>query len=146
MQDDIVVLGYGPVGRATVERLRAQGRPVRVAQRSLPMDLPDGVAFSPCDVLDPASLRTARSLVPLVAILVAMLASGSGLPARSTASCAPTGTTMPATSTSCPITWCTRPSGNGPSAPRARVTYEERSTCPACSAWLDAIALTPRRR
>jgi hypothetical protein len=28
----------------------------------------------------PASLRTARSLVPLVAILVAMLASGSGLP------------------------------------------------------------------
>ncbi|WP_226016941.1 NAD-dependent epimerase/dehydratase family protein [Novosphingobium sp. FKTRR1] len=70
MQDDIVVLGYGPVGRATVERLRAQGRPVRVAQRSRPVDLPDGLAFSPCDVLDPASLRTAIAGAAQVAVAI----------------------------------------------------------------------------
>jgi nucleoside-diphosphate-sugar epimerase len=59
MAEEIVVLGYGPVGRATVARLLAQARPVRVAQRSRPADLPAGVRLTHCDVLDPGSVQTA---------------------------------------------------------------------------------------
>lgn len=55
----IVVLGYGPVGKATVEQLALQGRQVTVAQRQPPRTLPPGVSFVRCDVLDAASLRTA---------------------------------------------------------------------------------------
>ncbi|QCK87004.1 NAD-dependent epimerase/dehydratase family protein [Phreatobacter aquaticus] len=51
MSEQIVVFGYGPVGKAAVERLHAQGRQVRVAQRSRPAELPDGVDFVACDVL-----------------------------------------------------------------------------------------------
>jgi len=57
MTDEILVIGYGPVGKATVARLN--GRTVRVAQRSTPKDLPAGVSFTPCDVLDAASVRQA---------------------------------------------------------------------------------------
>jgi nucleoside-diphosphate-sugar epimerase len=59
MDDEIVMFGYGPVGRATVARLVAQDRPVRVAQRSRPADLPAGVCFTPCDVLDAGSVHAA---------------------------------------------------------------------------------------
>jgi nucleoside-diphosphate-sugar epimerase len=59
MQEEVLVLGYGPVGRATVEALLARGGSVRVAQRSRPVDLPRGVAFTPCDVLDAASAKAA---------------------------------------------------------------------------------------
>lgn len=55
----VLVLGYGPVGRATTELLASQGRPVRVAQRSTPAGLPAGVDFTACDCLDPASVRRA---------------------------------------------------------------------------------------
>jgi nucleoside-diphosphate-sugar epimerase len=57
MEGDIVVIGYGPVGKATVALLK--GRAVRVAQRSAPKELPQGVTFSPCDMLDAASVREA---------------------------------------------------------------------------------------
>lgn len=59
MDDEIVMFGYGPVGRATVARLVAQDRPVRVAQRSRPADLPAGLRFTPCDVLDAGSVHAA---------------------------------------------------------------------------------------
>ena len=57
MDTEIVVFGYGPVGRATTERLVAQGRAVRVAQRSRPADLVAGATFQACDVLDAGAVR-----------------------------------------------------------------------------------------
>jgi len=59
MNGEIVVFGYGPVGRATTKRLVAQGRAVRVAQRSRPVDLPAGATFQTCDVLDAGAARWA---------------------------------------------------------------------------------------
>lgn len=59
MSDLTVVLGYGAVGRATVEALLARGDAVRVAQRSRPADFPAKVAFASCDVLDADSVRRA---------------------------------------------------------------------------------------
>lgn len=59
MQPDILVLGFGPVGRATTAQLLACGSHVRVAQRSRPADLPAGVTFTACDVLDAASVAAA---------------------------------------------------------------------------------------
>jgi len=59
MNGRIVVLGYGPVGKDTVERLVGQGCQVTVAQRQPPRSLPNGASFVRCDVLDAASLRTA---------------------------------------------------------------------------------------
>jgi nucleoside-diphosphate-sugar epimerase len=52
MAGEIVVLGYGAVGRAATELLASTGAAVRVAQRSQPRDLPHGVRFRACDVLD----------------------------------------------------------------------------------------------
>lgn len=59
MRQSILVLGYGAVGRAVTEVLAARGDEVRVAQRSQPADLPAGVAFTPCDILDPDAVRRA---------------------------------------------------------------------------------------
>jgi nucleoside-diphosphate-sugar epimerase len=59
MSGPIVVLGYGAVGRATVAALVTRGDAVCVAQRSRPADLPDGVTFRTCDVMDKASVRRA---------------------------------------------------------------------------------------
>ena len=70
MADEIVVLGYGPVGRATAAQLLAQGRRVRVAQRSRPGDLPAGVAFTACDVLDAASVRATFAGAAQVAVAI----------------------------------------------------------------------------
>ena len=54
---ETLVMGLGPVGRATVEALTARGDRVRVAQRSQPKDLPASVGFVPCDVLDEGAVR-----------------------------------------------------------------------------------------
>jgi nucleoside-diphosphate-sugar epimerase len=59
MNTEIVIFGYGPVGRATAERLVAQGLSVRVAQRSRPVDLLTGASFQTCNVLDAAAARRA---------------------------------------------------------------------------------------
>ncbi|MEZ5937330.1 MAG: NAD-dependent epimerase/dehydratase family protein [Hyphomonadaceae bacterium] len=48
----VTVFGYGPTGAASVRRLLDRGVRVRVAQRSRPGDLPPGVEFRRCDVLD----------------------------------------------------------------------------------------------
>lgn len=57
MSGDILVIGYGAVGKATVQAL--SGRAVRVAQRNRPKDLPADIPFVACDVLDATSLRNA---------------------------------------------------------------------------------------
>ena len=58
MSGTTVVFGFGACGQATVDALRARGGTVALAQRSLPPDLPNGVEFRPCDLLDaPAVLR-----------------------------------------------------------------------------------------
>lgn len=56
---ETLVMGLGPVGRAVMEALVARGDRVRVAQRSQPKELPDGVGFTPCDVLDGDAVRRA---------------------------------------------------------------------------------------
>jgi nucleoside-diphosphate-sugar epimerase len=56
---ETLVMGLGPVGRAVMEALVARGDRVRVAQRSQPKDLPAGVGFTPCDVLDGEAVRRA---------------------------------------------------------------------------------------
>lgn len=67
---DVLMMGYGPVGRETVARLQARGTPVRVAQRSRPADLPAGVGFTHCDILDAASVRAAVQGAAQVAVAV----------------------------------------------------------------------------
>jgi nucleoside-diphosphate-sugar epimerase len=52
MSKTVVVFGYGAVGQAAVALMVKAGRTVRVAQRSRPADLPVGVSFQACDVLD----------------------------------------------------------------------------------------------
>jgi nucleoside-diphosphate-sugar epimerase len=59
MTGEILVLGYGAVGKATVARLLAEGRVATVVQRSRPKDLPQAVEFISCDVLDLVSLQAA---------------------------------------------------------------------------------------
>ena len=59
MNGEIGVIGYGAVGAATVGRLAAAGRPVSVAQRQAPANLPSGVDFRRCDALDASSVRAA---------------------------------------------------------------------------------------
>lgn len=57
----VVIFGYGPTGRATAERLLAEGREVIVAQRHAPASLPKGATFVACDALDrDAVIATAR--------------------------------------------------------------------------------------
>lgn len=56
---ETLVMGLGPVGRAVMEALVARGDRVRVAQRSQPKELPPGVGFTPCDVLDGEAVRRA---------------------------------------------------------------------------------------
>ena len=57
MADEILIIGYGPVGKATSEALK--GRTIRIAQRHRPKDLPADTPFISCDVLDAASVREA---------------------------------------------------------------------------------------
>ena len=59
MSNQIVVFGYGPVGKAVTETLVRQGRAVRVAQRTQPTALPPGATFQRCDVLDAGAVRSA---------------------------------------------------------------------------------------
>jgi nucleoside-diphosphate-sugar epimerase len=56
MQGDILIIGYGPIGKAILTALA--GRPVRIAQRHRPPDLPKDIGFVACDVLDEQSVRS----------------------------------------------------------------------------------------
>jgi nucleoside-diphosphate-sugar epimerase len=59
MDGQIVIFGYGAVGHATAEALNRCYAPVRVAQRHRPADLPPGVTFATCDILDAQAVARA---------------------------------------------------------------------------------------
>jgi len=59
MDYSTVILGYGATGRATADVLAVRGKPVRIAQRHAPADMPAGASFFACDVLDPQSVTAA---------------------------------------------------------------------------------------
>ena len=77
MQEEVLVLGYGPVGHATVAALLAGGGNVRVAQRSRPADLPPGVGFTRCDVLDPASVAAALAGAAQIVVTIGLPYDGA---------------------------------------------------------------------
>jgi len=70
MSGAIGVVGYGPVGAETVERLLAAGRTVVVAQRQPPSALPPGAAFRSCDALDGDSVRAALAGLEQVVLAI----------------------------------------------------------------------------
>ena len=72
MNGRITIFGYGPTGKATAERLSAQGREITVAQRSKPKALPRGAAFAACDALDPASVLAAAQGSAEIVVAIGM--------------------------------------------------------------------------
>jgi nucleoside-diphosphate-sugar epimerase len=56
---EVVVFGYGAVGKATVDLLLGQGRACRVAQRQAPANFAEGAEFRVADMLDSAAVRRA---------------------------------------------------------------------------------------
>lgn len=76
MTNDILVLGYGAVGRAVVAQLLAEGRHVRIAQRSRPADLPMAVPFATCDVGDAASVAAAMAGAAQVVVAIGFAYDG----------------------------------------------------------------------
>jgi nucleoside-diphosphate-sugar epimerase len=76
MTNEILVLGFGAVGRALVSQLLAEGRHVRIAQRSRPADLPVAVPFTPCDILDPASVVAAMAGAAQVVVAIGFAYDG----------------------------------------------------------------------
>jgi len=56
-----LIFGFGVAGRAIAHRLHVAGRPVRIAQRSRPAQLPEGMEFFPCDVLNGAEVMAAAA-------------------------------------------------------------------------------------
>ena len=68
MSEIILVLGYGPVGKATVSALK--DRNMRVAQRHRPKDLPAHIPFVGCDVLDSASVHEAMRGVTQIVLAI----------------------------------------------------------------------------
>lgn len=72
MSEPIVVFGFGACGRATVEQLHARGTPVIVAQRSRPKNLPAGVGFRPCDVIDEQAVLRAVAGAEQIVVAIGM--------------------------------------------------------------------------
>lgn len=72
MVGQIVVLGYGPVGKACTRALLDSAYCVTVAQRHQPEDLPSGAAFRSCDVLDPASVSAAIAGADQVVVAIGL--------------------------------------------------------------------------
>jgi nucleoside-diphosphate-sugar epimerase len=77
MNDKVLVVGYGPVGAATVAILRARGQAVAVAQRQRPPGLPADVPFTSCDVTDAASLRAAAQGAAQIVLAIGLQYSGA---------------------------------------------------------------------
>jgi nucleoside-diphosphate-sugar epimerase len=70
MSEQIVIFGYGAVGKATAERLVAASRTVRVAQRRRPKDLVSGAEFVACDIADAQAVaRAVQGATQVVAAL-----------------------------------------------------------------------------
>ena len=77
MTNKILVIGYGPVGAATVALLKARGEDVRVAQRKRPYGLPADVPFIACDVTEPDSLRAAAKGATQIVLSIGLRYSGA---------------------------------------------------------------------
>ena len=77
MDRETLVLGYGAVGRAVVAQLLAEGRHVRIAQRSRPADLPHAVPFTPCDTLDAGSVAAAVAGAAQVVVAIGFAYDGA---------------------------------------------------------------------
>jgi nucleoside-diphosphate-sugar epimerase len=73
----ITIFGYGPTGEATAERLRARGTPIRVVQRQRPENLPAGVEFMACDVLDAGQVHAAMAGATQAVVTVGFEYKGS---------------------------------------------------------------------
>src|ERR1700690_4577150 len=76
MNDKTLIIGYGPVGAATVAQLRARGQQTIVAQRKRPAGLRQDVGFVSCDVTDRASLRAAAQGASQIVLAVGLPYSG----------------------------------------------------------------------
>lgn len=76
MPGQVVILGYGAVGKATAEALLAGGYQVRIAQRSQPADLLPGATFQAADVLDTVALRGAVAGAGHVVLAIGLPYSG----------------------------------------------------------------------
>ena len=76
MSDLVLVIGYGPVGAATVDMLSARGQNLRVAQRKRPADLPPQTEFVACDIADRASLRAAAEGAAQIVLAIGLAYSG----------------------------------------------------------------------
>ena len=76
MNADVVVLGYGPVGKATADVLLTRGHRVIIAQRSRPADLTPGLDFMACDVLDTASVAAVAALAPQLVVAIGFAYDG----------------------------------------------------------------------
>src|SRR5580692_2079579 len=77
MDGAIGVFGYGPVGADTVARLTAQGRSVRLGQRSRPAVLPESVEFLRCDALDADSVAAAVAGLSQVVLAIGLAYSAA---------------------------------------------------------------------
>ncbi|HEX5007297.1 MAG TPA: hypothetical protein VFV70_09310, partial [Hyphomonadaceae bacterium] len=73
----VTIFGYGPTGEAAADRLRARGTPIRVVQRKRPANLPNGVEFQPCDVLDAAQVLAAMTGAEQAVVTVGFEYKGS---------------------------------------------------------------------
>jgi nucleoside-diphosphate-sugar epimerase len=76
MSDKVLVIGYGPVGAATAERLAARGQNVIVAQRKRPANLPQGIPFIACDAERLGSLRIAARGAAQIVLAIGLPYSG----------------------------------------------------------------------
>ena len=72
----VTIFGYGPTGIATADALRARGQAIRVVQRKRPANLPAGVEFMSCDVLDAQSVLRAVTGAEQAVITVGFEYSG----------------------------------------------------------------------
>ncbi len=76
-QADVVILGYGPVGKAAAATLQARGTRVAVAQRSRPADLAPGLVFIGCDVLDAQSVACLTARAPQIVVAIGFAYDGA---------------------------------------------------------------------
>jgi nucleoside-diphosphate-sugar epimerase len=72
----ITIFGYGPTGEATADRLRTRGQAIRVVQRKRPANLPAGVEFMSCDVMDAQSVLRAMTGAEQAVITIGVEYSG----------------------------------------------------------------------
>jgi len=76
MNPEIVIFGYGAVGRATGELLAKRGQAFRVVQRSSPSDLPLGASFATADIENLDQVRAAMKGAKQIVLSIGLPYSG----------------------------------------------------------------------